>query len=168
VDGPLSPHDALAVVPRSPEAGAEFSVRVFGGLTGPKGDYESAMNGRGWRRVRSSPASGAWSYTWRFDPGGAKKQERTNLVVGLIFLVLLCGGGYELLSSSPSSSSGNSTHVASEPAPSPHECIVLALGGNKLCDEDAAAWCRATDETRKEYGDGASKANCAVIEAEYP
>lgn len=28
------------------------------------------------------------------------------------------------------------------------DCIVLAMGGNKLCGEDAKAWCRATDGLR--------------------
>jgi hypothetical protein len=29
------------------------------------------------------------------------------------------------------------------------DCIILTNGGNKLCDEDAAAWCRSTDGIRE-------------------
>lgn len=29
------------------------------------------------------------------------------------------------------------------------DCIVLVLGGNKLCGEDARAWCDATDSIRE-------------------
>jgi hypothetical protein len=28
------------------------------------------------------------------------------------------------------------------------DCVVLAMGGNKLCGEEAKAWCRATDDLR--------------------
>ena len=41
------------------------------------------------------------------------------------------------------------------------KCIVLANGGNKLCGNDAKAWCESTDSIRSgaqdlqnEYGDG--------------
>ena len=35
------------------------------------------------------------------------------------------------------------------------DCIVLAMGGNKLCGEDAAAWCSSTDSLRETASDGA-------------
>lgn len=34
------------------------------------------------------------------------------------------------------------------------QCIVLANGGNKLCGEDAAAWCDSTDAVRDTTGFG--------------
>lgn len=48
-------------------------------------------------------------------------------------------------------------------------CIILALGGNKLCGSDAAAWCRATDPSRRAFSPGSSSASdCQSIEDQYP
>jgi hypothetical protein len=49
-----------------------------------------------------------------------------------------------------------------------HECIVLALGGNKLCGQDAAAWCKSTDSIRADAQPGDpdydSKQSCQALE----
>lgn len=49
-----------------------------------------------------------------------------------------------------------------------HECIVLALGGRKLCGQDAAAWCKSTDSIRADAQPGDpdydSKQSCQDLE----
>jgi hypothetical protein len=53
-------------------------------------------------------------------------------------------------------------------------CIILALGGNKLCGSDAAAWCRTTDSLRAEAislgntSDQGAQQTCNSIEQQYP
>jgi hypothetical protein len=53
------------------------------------------------------------------------------------------------------------------------ECIVLALGGNKLCGADAASWCRATDDigdrSSAQPGDDLydAKMTCQDLESQY-
>lgn len=53
------------------------------------------------------------------------------------------------------------------------DCIVLALGGNKLCGSDAAAWCRSTDAIRQQAralgsNDQSSEETCQQIEQDNP
>lgn len=40
------------------------------------------------------------------------------------------------------------------------QCIVTALGGEKLCGDDAKAWCDATDSLRAESADAESQRIC--------
>lgn len=54
-------------------------------------------------------------------------------------------------------------------------CIVLAMGGNKLCGADAAAWCRSTDSIRATADqldpagtDPSSQQTCDDLESQYP
>jgi uncharacterized membrane protein len=49
------------------------------------------------------------------------------------------------------------------------QCIVLALGGNKLCGADAATWCRTTDSIRKSSGQDMSDSQmtCDSLESQY-
>jgi len=39
--------------------------------------------------------------------------------------------------------------AASDQAGLTGDCIILANGGNKLCGEDAKAWCASTDDLRQ-------------------
>ena len=48
------------------------------------------------------------------------------------------------------------------------DCIILAVGGNKLCGDDAKAWCDSTDSLRSAAGrfggdTGDSQATCDTI-----
>lgn len=42
------------------------------------------------------------------------------------------------------------------------DCVILAMGGNKLCGDDARAWCDSTDsirDTASEFGGGSDVAS---------
>jgi hypothetical protein len=76
------------------------------------------------------------------------------VVLGVVIASAIATGGWGLVGG------GNKT------------CLVLAIGGNKLCDQDAAAWCRATDSIRKlnqtDTTVAQTQADCDELEAKYP
>lgn len=62
-----------------------------------------------------------------------------------------------LNAASPDSSTGNGS------APSLGEQCLVTVSGNKLCGEDAKAWCNATDDLRTADADTQSQAVCDEI-----
>jgi hypothetical protein len=75
----------------------------------------------------------------RNNSGPAVALLLTSVVAGVGFYVVLSGSG----------SNG--------------KCIVTALGGQKLCGDDAKAWCNATDELRVDSDSAEAQRVCDDI-----